>query len=88
MNEPRPDLPSLSRLPPPSQQDSGLLLSLGHLFPVDMEDGVIQSLVLAGAMAMSRKGSSLPAFQGFPQEQWPLQSLREQRPPKLGALEG
>lgn len=86
MNEPRPDLPSLSRLPPPSQQDSGLLLSLGHLFPVDMEDGMIQSLVLRRGHGYEQEKG--PAFQGLPQEQWPLQSLREQRPQKLGALEG
>lgn len=87
MNEPRPDLQSLSRLPPPSRQDSGLLLSLDHLFPVNMEDGVIQSLWIPrrGHGNEQEKG---PACQGLPQEQWPLQSLREQRPPKTGALEG
>lgn len=67
MNEPRPALPSLSRLPPPSQQDSGLLLSLGHLFPVDMEDGVIQSLVLRrGHGYEQEKGPACQPSRGSP----------------------
>lgn len=88
MNEPRPDLPSLSRLPPPSQQDSGLLLSLGHLFPVDMEDGVMQSLVLGGAMAMSRERVQPASLPGAPSRAVASSEPQRAKTPKARSPEG